>query len=930
MTSAEQTRQAPKASLFPATTASNRHVEDRRSHLLLTSFSGIRIRAAVLCRHPPRNRVMISARTLVSLGPRQSVVRPALARCLPTRRGTFSPATATCQRRWEGGAAGAPVTPPIVPPNAPGSAEPSAQKEQETGHFQVKPNESLLFFENIFPRRLSALLRYPAETDRDMTDLLGRFYSSSSSGGGGGLDPIALVKRAIPDDMPLKVTEILPRLKDGGAFVKVQYDASTSPSEIESTLRQKLEKHPLKPWFSPFRGVTARLVRGTPWLEDLYRFPSSLVKVEFVPTQPGATAEELSEEKLYSLFRRYGKIADILPQPFDSKVVPRYAQLEFPRLSDAIMARNCMHGFVVDEAMGGGRSGTALRLSYVKRVKAHSVWNWIINHPKIVIPILAALLAGLSVIVFDPIRNFFIKLHVTRSLKFKDSRLYKWFRSQTVRHKPQHMEGLHAVWNHRRDLIERLRNWLDGSSDTFIVVTGPRGSGKIEMVMDQALAGRKNVLLLDCKPIVDASGEAGTIKRLAAAVGFRPVFSWANSISSMIDLAVQSTTGVKAGFSETLDSQISKILHTTTGALKQIGLSSRSKRDKDAKLSEDAYLEAHAETRPVIVIDNFLHKNEGMTIVYEKIADWAASLVQNNIAHVIFLTADSSFTKPLAKALPDRVFRTISLGDLEPGVAKKFVTSRLAEDAEDAPDGSVADDDDDSGGQDGAKRGTDLAGLDRCIEVLGGRLTDLEFLSRRIKAGQTPRQAVEEIVDETATDIVKIFLMGKSNDADRKWSCEQAWHLIKSLSESPSLRYHQVLLSPTFSSSTSASAASGEAALEALASTELITIKSHQGRPKIITAGKPLYQAAISALVRDRVLKAKMDTAVLKEMAKVEGKTVASVEAELGMLAKLPRQTLETAGRVAYLLGKLDASQRKIEQVEAQMAGLKKVLAEEY
>ena len=66
-----------------------------------------------------------------------------------------------------------------------------------------------------------------------MTDLLGRFYSSSSSGGGGGLDPIALVKRAIPDDMPLKVTEILPRLKDGGAFVKVQYDASTSPSEIE-------------------------------------------------------------------------------------------------------------------------------------------------------------------------------------------------------------------------------------------------------------------------------------------------------------------------------------------------------------------------------------------------------------------------------------------------------------------------------------------------------------------------------------------------------------------------------------------------------------------------------------------------------------------------------------------------------------------------
>lgn len=67
-----------------------------------------------------------------------------------------------------------------------------------------------------------------------MTDLLRRFYSSGS--GSGSLDPIALVKKAIPDDMPLKVTEILPRLKDGGAFVKVQYDASISPSEIECKL----------------------------------------------------------------------------------------------------------------------------------------------------------------------------------------------------------------------------------------------------------------------------------------------------------------------------------------------------------------------------------------------------------------------------------------------------------------------------------------------------------------------------------------------------------------------------------------------------------------------------------------------------------------------------------------------------------------------
>lgn len=71
----------------------------------------------------------------------------------------------------------------------------------------------------------------PAEPDRDLAGLLRRFESSSL----GIMDPIRLVKSAIPADMSLKVTEIMPRLKDGGAFVKVQHDPSISASEIEST-----------------------------------------------------------------------------------------------------------------------------------------------------------------------------------------------------------------------------------------------------------------------------------------------------------------------------------------------------------------------------------------------------------------------------------------------------------------------------------------------------------------------------------------------------------------------------------------------------------------------------------------------------------------------------------------------------------------------
>lgn len=423
-------------------------------------------------------------------------------------------------------------------------------------------------------------------------------------------------------------------------------------------------------------------------------------------------------------------------------------------------------------------------------------------------------------------------------------------------------------------------------------------------------------------------GEAGTIRKLATAVGYRPVFSWANSMSSMIDLAVQSTTGVKAGFSETLETQLNKILYTTTAALKEVSLSARSKKDKDSNLSDDAYLESHPEKRPVVVIDNFLHKTEDNGMVYDKVSEWAASVVQNNIAHVIFLTNQSSFSKSLTKALPDRVFRTLSLGDLDPEVAKNFVISRIEDDqkAEEREAEKRAE----KKKQPIKKTRYDLTGLDESIETMGGRLTDLEFLTRRIKTGQTPKQAVDEIVHENATDIVKMFLLGKTSDEERKWSTEQAWTIVKSLAQNPQLRYNQVLLSSAFSSSLTSGAKDGELALEHLASSELISVQFHQGRPQTITAAKALNQAAFAVLLDDRVLRAKLDYAVLNETAKVEAQSIDKVEKELSLLGSLPKQTSESSSRVQYLLTKLDSSQRKITDLEKDIDGLKAILQKEF
>lgn len=503
-------------------------------------------------------------------------------------------------------------------------------------------------------------------------------------------DPGKLAERALPSKLNIRVTEVLPRVAEGGAFIKFSHAPEDEVKTIEKRVKNFLKDKPIKPWFNPFQRVRTSLVQGRPWVEDLHRWPNTRVKVEFVPTLPGQSAEELSQETLYSLFRRYGKLADIKPQPADSKDLPKYAYVTFSKVRHAIMAKNCMHGFVVPVSEGGGNQGTMLKIAYDQKRKAHWIWDWLVSHPRFVIPALLAFVGTVTVAVFDPIRTFFIKAHVTRTFHIKDNRIYKWLSSQASRatdvlslrrHRTEDA-GLTAIWEDRKDDINQIQTWLMESADTFIVIQGPRGSGKKELVLDQALKGRKNTLLIDCKPIQEAKGDSSTIRAAALEVGYRPVFSWTNNISSLLDLAAQGTIGTKTGFSETLDAQLAKIWQNTANALKQIALEGRSKDDKDSDLDDDAYLEAHPERRPTVVLDNFLHKSQENSVVYDKVSEWAAGLTTANIAHVIFLTNDVSFSKSLSKALPDRVFRQIALGDCSPEVAKRFVINHLDADAD--------------------------------------------------------------------------------------------------------------------------------------------------------------------------------------------------------------------------------------------------------
>ena len=282
--------------------------------------------------------------------------------------------------------------------------------------------------------------------------------------------------------------------------------------------------------------------------------------------------------------------------------------------------------------------------------------------------------------------------------------------------------------------------------------------------------------------------------------------------------------------------------------------------------------------------------------------------------------------------MPDRVFRQISLGDSTPEVAKRFVINHLDADSSDAISGEVK--------LTPSQQRKDLGELDECIQVLGGRLTDLEFLARRVKAGETPNRkwilasdhtsqtltnragAVEEIVEQSASEILKMYLL----DVDKgqhKWSPQQAWLLVKELAKHESLRYNEVLLSDTYKSD-------GETVLQALEQAELITVLSANGRPHAIRPGKPVYTAAFQQLTADRVLSAHLDLAIYGELTKLETQSIDKCESELALLGGLPGSGKGVDGRVRWLLAKVQASQAKIEDYERRSADLKSVLKKEY
>ena len=263
---------------------------------------------------------------------------------------------------------------------------------------------------------------------------------------------------------------------------------------------------------------------------------------------------------------------------------------------------------------------------------------------------------------------------------------------------------------------------------------------------------------------------------------------------------------------------------------------------------------------------------------------------------------ERAVSKSLAKSLPDRVFHSMHLGDASPESAKRCVLKRIS---------------DDLGGAANEKAG---GGLDDSLQALGGRLA--EFLARRIRAGETPCQAVAGIVETSANEILKLYLLtflDEPGPRKHTWAPERAWYLVKTLADNEQLRYNQVLIH-LFRSA-------GEEVLQGTENAEIITVVSKNDRPWSIKPGRPVYQAAFKRLLPDMALRDLMDYNSLVALIKLKTARVKDAEDELKKVAPVLNQP---KGRTAYLVAGIAKSQGRIEAHEKAMEKLKKVLKEEY
>ncbi|EIW85363.1 hypothetical protein CONPUDRAFT_135128 [Coniophora puteana RWD-64-598 SS2] len=851
------------------------------------------------------------------------------------------------------------------------TAESTRDGESTQSIIETSDREAWLFVDSVFPIRLGAF---------DLRHYIGLIREES-------LLSMLETRLSQVKAHGFRVQSLEPYHKDGGVFVRFTYtsaDSELALQTIKSDITQHITQHEGLPTWTGFGKGNVWLVRGRPWTEDMNRFPSNVLKVDF-------EGPDVQQEDLYDIFRPYGRITDIVPPTPVPAGAFRSASITFRRVRSAVAARNVMHGHQYSD----GKSMTRLHTLYIPPLHAHAVRDWLTSHPRIVLPVILFFLGTLTYTIFDPVRTLLVEAKILNWFNYKEYALYKWLRSNTVgrfsfitkahESAPEYTN----VWKERKEAEGLLKSYLSDLPTTVAFVHGPQGSGKTSMLTNVIGDVDRKTLIIDCEPLNKATSDAQLLSRLAEQTGYWPVFASLNSVNNMIDMASVGLIGQKAGFSTSLQDQLKELLEVVGTALKKTNASLRQealhqvhaehelrRREAEAEswrerirngswhdgrldcvagngvmselgIGDEPFLETDIEkintfvderkltfasmiekqrdedlakkqkrvqetqavqALPVVVIKNFATnagaKREELQTV---LAQWAANLVENQVAHVIVVSDNRENSKQLARALPSKPLNTIALYDADAPSALAFVKQRLYD----------------------AGVGAKLSGRETAfIERLGGRASDLESMIHKVKSGMSVEEAVEDIIARAVGELRKNAFGDDIEYAKSlPWSREQAWTVLKQLVKKNEIPYYNVLLEFPFKGD--------EASLRAMEHSELISIGTSNGRPSTIRPGRPVFRCVFERLVNDAIFQATQDIAFNDKLISSQESTIRSCESELATLKEISSterasfwgRRKASSERRDYLFKKIAAAQTKIQELDKRTAELKKVLA---
>lgn len=232
-----------------------------------------------------------------------------------------------------------------------------------------------------------------------------------------------------------------------------------------------------------------------------------------------------------------------------------------------------------------------------------------------------------------------------------------------------------------------------------------------------------------------------------------------NGVMSELGFGVEELTGDDLTDSNTIDGVDVAGLVVPTDAEIQTGKKGNVAKN-DSAAETDKELE-FIDSLPILVLDNFVQKASTKTELWNVLAEWGASLVENKIAHVIVVCDSSSVAKALTRAIPTKPLNAISLADADSENSMNYILNKLGKD-----------------------RNSISATDAQLIEKVGGRMIDLELLVYKVRSGFSFSEAVEDIIVRNVVELRKAAFGDDLEDSkSMPWTRNQAWKIVSELAK---------------------------------------------------------------------------------------------------------------------------------------------------